>query len=82
MDFALGICLNPLPGSGNGFGVVISESAYVTADFDCSELLLFRREDVLSHVLLCLFSPLRLPAFYCCIFSVLSAIFRSKYERR
>ena len=29
--------LNPLPGSGNDFGVVISESAFAAADVGCSE---------------------------------------------
>ena len=37
MDFAPGMGLNPLPDSGNGFRVVVSESAFATADFGCSE---------------------------------------------
>ena len=36
MDFAPGMWLNPLPDPGNGFGAVISESAFATADFGCS----------------------------------------------
>ena len=36
MDFAPGMWLNPLLDSWNGFGAVISESAFATADF-CSE---------------------------------------------
>ena len=34
MDFAPGMCLNPLLDSGNGLGAVVSESAFATADFD------------------------------------------------
>ena len=37
MDFAPGIWLNPLPDSGNGFGAVISESAFAAADVGCSK---------------------------------------------
>ena len=37
IDFAPGMGLNPLLNSGNGYGAVISESAFATADFDCSE---------------------------------------------
>ena len=37
MDFSPGMWLNPLPDSGNGFGAVISGSAFATADFNCSE---------------------------------------------
>ena len=37
MDFSPGMWLNPLPDSGNVSGAVICESAFATADFDCSE---------------------------------------------
>ena len=37
MDLAPGVWLNPLLDSGNGFGVVISESAFAAADVGCSE---------------------------------------------
>ena len=37
MDFAPGMWLNPLIDSGNGFGAVISESAFAAADVDRSE---------------------------------------------
>ena len=37
MDFAPGMGLNPLLDSWNGFGAVISESAFGVADFECSE---------------------------------------------
>ena len=37
MDFAPGMWLNPLPDSGNGFGVVISESAFAAAGVGCSK---------------------------------------------
>ena len=37
MDFEPGMCLNPLPESGNGFGAVISESACAAADVDRSK---------------------------------------------
>ena len=37
MDFAPGMWLNPLPDSGNGFGAVISESAFAAADVGCSK---------------------------------------------
>ena len=37
MDFAPGLWLNSLPDSGNGFGAVISESMFVTADVGCNE---------------------------------------------
>ena len=37
MDFAPGMWLKPLLDFGNDFGAVISESAFVTSDFDCSE---------------------------------------------
>ena len=37
MDFAPGMWLNLLPGSGKGFGAGLSESAFAAADVDCSE---------------------------------------------
>ena len=37
MDFSPGMWLNPLPDSGNVSEAVICESAFATADFDCSE---------------------------------------------
>ena len=37
MDFAPGVWLDPLLDSGNGSGAVCSESAFASADFDCSE---------------------------------------------
>ena len=37
MDFPPGMWLNPLPDSGNGFGAVIPESAFATADVGCSK---------------------------------------------
>ena len=37
MDFAPGMWLNPLLDSGNGFGAVISESAFAAAGVDCSK---------------------------------------------
>ena len=37
MDFAPGMWLNPLLDSRNSVEAVISESAFATADFDCSE---------------------------------------------
>ena len=37
MDFATSMWLNPLPDSGNGFGAVISKSAFAAADVDCSK---------------------------------------------
>ena len=41
MNFAPSMWLNPLPDSGNGFGAVISERAFATADFDCREFPFF-----------------------------------------
>ena len=43
IDFAPGMWLNPLLNSGNGYGAVISESAFATADFDCSEFSYIRK---------------------------------------
>ena len=37
MDFAPGMWLNPLPDSENGFGAVISESAFAAAGVGCSK---------------------------------------------
>ena len=37
MYFSSGMWLNPLSDSGNVFRAVISESAFATADFDCSD---------------------------------------------
>ena len=37
MDFAPGLWLNPLPDSENGFGAVMSESAFAAADVGCSK---------------------------------------------
>ena len=37
MDFAPGMWLNPLPDSGNGFGAVISESAFAAAGVGCNK---------------------------------------------
>ena len=37
MGFAPGMWLDALLYSGNGFGAVISEIAFATADFDCNE---------------------------------------------
>ena len=37
MDFSLGMWLNPLPDSVNGFGAVISESAFAAAGVGCSK---------------------------------------------
>ena len=37
MDFSPGMWLNPVPDSGSVSGAVICESAFATADFDCSE---------------------------------------------
>ena len=37
MDFVPGVWLNPLLDSGNGFGALMSESAFAAADVDCSE---------------------------------------------
>ena len=45
IDFALGMWLNPLLDSGNGFGAVISESAFAAADVDCSEFQQIRKID-------------------------------------
>ena len=38
MDLSPGMWLNPLPGSGNSFGAMTSDSAFVAADIGCSEL--------------------------------------------
>ena len=38
MNSLPGTGLNPLPDSGNVSGAVICESAFATADFDCSDL--------------------------------------------
>ena len=35
MGVAPGMWLNPLPDSGDGFGAVISESAFAVADVGC-----------------------------------------------
>ena len=37
MDFAPDMWLNPLPDSGNGFGAMVSKSAFAAADVGCSE---------------------------------------------
>ena len=37
MDYEPGMWLNPLLNSANGFGAVISESAFAAADVGCSE---------------------------------------------
>ena len=51
MDFAPGVWLDPLLDSGNGFGTVVSESAFASANFDCSEFHILVRWNILQLVL-------------------------------